>query len=396
MIFSFIVLPTADALGGKLGFYFQNLIRSFEVVYVVFAVLALHIVCVIALLYGFQKALVVQEEPQAARVAQMISVIIPFRNETKNLPALIESLTRQQHKPVEFLLVDDASDDGSLVLAENLCRGNSAFRILTSIGAGKKNALTTGVMASSGTLIVTTDADCVHSTEWLNLVHDQFSGDTELAIGPVAIDGKEKTLFNRLQQIEFAGVVATGIGAYGLGKPIYCNGANLAFTKKAFERVDGYSGNEHVASGDDEFLLKKIASANTHRVKLLKGRGSIVSTQPAVSLQEFLAQRLRWASKWTSSPGIVSKIGAIFIVMVQLAFLAAIVLTLSNGIPALTYLLGAKMITEFIFVFSATHYFKIPLSFFGFIVLQLLYPFYVLYVGLGTNFHRTSWKGRRI
>lgn len=37
-----------------------------------------------------------------------------------------------------------------------------------------------------------------------------------------------------------------------------CNGANLAYTKKAFEEVGGFTGIDHIASGDDMLLMHKI------------------------------------------------------------------------------------------------------------------------------------------
>jgi hypothetical protein len=109
-----------------------------------------------------------------------------------------------------------------------------------------------------------------------------------------------------------------------------------------------------------------------------------------------LSQRLRWASKWSSSPGLLSKLSAIFTIAVQLAFLSAIAMNLSNETPATLYLVGAKVVVEFIFLFSVCQHFNINLSIWQFIALQLLYPFYILYVGVRANFGRIRWKGRNI
>ena len=38
-----------------------------------------------------------------------------------------------------------------------------------------------------------------------------------------------------------------------------CNGANLAYERKAFFEVNGFTGIDHIASGDDMLLMQKIA-----------------------------------------------------------------------------------------------------------------------------------------
>ena len=37
-----------------------------------------------------------------------------------------------------------------------------------------------------------------------------------------------------------------------------CNGANLAYERKAFYEVNGFTGIDHIASGDDMLLMHKI------------------------------------------------------------------------------------------------------------------------------------------
>ncbi len=54
-----------------------------------------------------------------------------------------------------------------------------------------------------------------------------------------------------------------------------CNGANLAFRKDVFNEVSGYKGNIQIASGDDEFLMRKstwkISFWNTIPLIFMKG-----------------------------------------------------------------------------------------------------------------------------
>jgi len=57
--------------------------------------------------------------------------------------------------------------------------------------------------------------------------------------GPVCIHN-EKNLLEKFQLLEFAGLIGIGAGAMANGKPVMCNGANLAYTKKIFNDVNGF------------------------------------------------------------------------------------------------------------------------------------------------------------
>jgi hypothetical protein len=49
-----------------------------------------------------------------------------------------------------------------------------------------------------------------------------------------------------------------------------CNGANLAYSKKIFFEVDGFTGIDTIASGDDMLLMHKIFKHNPEKVFFLK------------------------------------------------------------------------------------------------------------------------------
>lgn len=88
-----------------------------------------------------------------------ISVIIPARNEEHNLPRLLESLRQQDLAAVEIIVVDDASEDGTAVVA-----AEKGARVISSLPLpegwrGKTWACHQGVRASSGYLLVFMDAD---------------------------------------------------------------------------------------------------------------------------------------------------------------------------------------------------------------------------------------------
>ncbi len=68
------------------------------------------------------------------------------------------------------------------------------------------------------------------------------------------------------------------IGGFGINFPFMCNGANLAYKKQRFLDLNGFDGNNHIASGDDVFLFEKFKKSNPDCVWFLKSKNAIVTT----------------------------------------------------------------------------------------------------------------------
>jgi len=60
-------------------------------------------------------------------------------------------------------------------------------------------------------------------------------------------------LLQKLQSLEFLGIMGTTAGSAAMGIPVMCNGANLGYRRAAFIAGGGYSGNLQFGSGDDQF-----------------------------------------------------------------------------------------------------------------------------------------------
>ncbi|MCS6950033.1 MAG: glycosyltransferase [bacterium] len=77
----------------------------------VLPILATQAVVLLANLWHWRRRRVLLEEGEALPLS--VSVLIPVRNERARLPQLVESLRRLQPAPLEVILCDDGSDDGS-------------------------------------------------------------------------------------------------------------------------------------------------------------------------------------------------------------------------------------------------------------------------------------------
>jgi cellulose synthase/poly-beta-1,6-N-acetylglucosamine synthase-like glycosyltransferase len=326
-----------------------------------------------------------------------LSVIIPLRNEAGRLPLLMGDLKLQRYTDFQIVLIDDHSNDNTLTIANDLSRHDARIKILTNPGEGKKKALQWGVENTSGDVIVTTDADVRVPADWLLTIAQCFeTSSVDMLVGPVKIE--PKSFFDVLQSIEFAGLIGSTGAAIKLGYPVMANGANLAYRKEKFLEVGGYNDNFSIASGDDEFLLRKMIAQGA-QIRFLANQDGIVSTAAQTTVTDFLSQRLRWAGKWKHNSSFYTVLLAIFIFLFQLMLIVGAVLELTQPqkwlLPIAIVLMG-RAIAEAYFLKTVCRFLQVRWSWVAFLVLQVLYPFYVVGIGLFSNFLPNSWKGRRI
>lgn len=329
-----------------------------------------------------------------------LSVVIPFRNEANNLPTLIDTLRKLDYPKdrLEILLIDDHSTDDSLCVAEKLASNFSNVKILSANSTGKKLAITQGVDASQGEIIITTDADCELQVDWLKSINKQFQDPSiKMLVGAVRIK-PDVTFFSKLQATEFSSLMGSAAATLNLGFPTMCNGANLSYRKKTFEEVNGFEGNVHIPSGDDEFLMRKVMEKfGAKSLKFLMDLNAVVTTNPQSSLKDFFAQRFRWAGKWSHNSNKITKALAVFILVFQLSWVAALgALFFQDRNSTILFLIAVKVMMEGYFLFMISTFMRQRFSLNSFLLLQIIYPFYVITVGVFSNVIRVQWKERSI
>lgn len=343
----------------------------------------------------------------------IISVIIPVRNEAKHILNLLQDLEKQTLSPTlfEVWLIDDASEDDTAQIAQNFL-ASYKLTVLPSDKrlaqlSPKKRAIQTALAHTAGKLIVCTDGDCSVQKDWLRLFaeYQEATGAHWISGGVSLGNHSHQNLWGIWQSIEFSSLVGSGATTLLMGFPTMANGANLAYTREAFEAVGGFSGNEHLASGDDEFLLHKIAKQFPQKVFFLKNPLHTVFTYPQNTWAGFYAQRKRWGSKWSHYQNMSIKLLAIAIFGANLAWILSIVL-FALGWFEWTFLVGhsaLKLIPEYILLQNFAHYFglfpqrKLQNYLLHLPFVQLTYPFYVVFFGVVSLGGKSYiWKGRKL
>ena len=295
---------------------------------VLFFILFLYLVFIAQLISGFNK--LESFEKTEKKPITSFSIIVPFRNEEKNLPKLLKSISNLNY-PVELLeiiLVDDFSTDASERICINwrLANGLIESTLLENLrlsNSPKKDAISRAIPIVKNKWIITTDADCIVPKNWLQTLDDFIQNkQPEMVVGAVIYKTKNNW-FHHFQQLDLISLQGTTIGSFGLGKPFMCNGANFAYTKNLFQEIGGFSGINNTASGDDVLLLQKAIAYNKDKVCYLKNDDFIVKTKPINDLYELFMQRVRWASKTSSYQTNYPKLLAVIVLAMNISLVVS-------------------------------------------------------------------------
>jgi cellulose synthase/poly-beta-1,6-N-acetylglucosamine synthase-like glycosyltransferase len=341
-----------------------------------------------------------------------ISIIIPVRNEAKNIINLLKDLENQSYPKDRFevIVADDDSTDGTFALLKDFQKITSLrLRINPLLPtennvSPKKRAINSSIQLAYGDLIVTTDGDCRVEEHWLvTIAHFQAEKKAYLISSPVTFlnstDNAIQSLWQKIQTIEFSSLIGSGACAMFAGKPNMCNGANLAYLKSIFHEVGGFLGNENLASGDDEFLMHKIAAQFPAKVCFLKSQEAIVETQAHDSLKSFYYQRKRWASKWKHYNNLLTTALAVFIFLANFSLISAAILYLFHQIDAVNLLIifSLKFSAELLFLILILGFLRKKSLIWLIPFVQLIYPLYVAFFGLAAQGkNEYIWKGRKL
>lgn len=372
---------------------------------ILFLVLLLHYIYFLTIIWiGLYK---LKTEKRSNEISEFVSVIIPFRNESENILSCYGSLLNQNYpgNKFEIIFVNDSSTDDSFekLINKNKSSTNSNVTIISvppeySANAHKKRAIRYGIENAKGDIIVTTDADCIHPKNWLVSLLGFFDDDTGFVSGPVEfISGS--SLFNKIQKLEFAGLVTVGAGLIGANKPTICNAANTAYRKKVYNDVGGFSYQMKLSSGDDELLMQKIHKDTPYTVKFANDRNAIVSTLPNKTISEFYQQRKRWASKglFYNDKFLVLKLILIYLFYISIPVQLILGIFISKiFFISFTSSISIKLLLEFFILKKGTKILFDKKMLRVFPIAEFFHIPYIIIAGISGVFGNYKWKNRKV
>ncbi|WP_027880917.1 glycosyltransferase family 2 protein [Mesoflavibacter zeaxanthinifaciens] len=331
------------------------------------------------------------------------TVIVPFRNEAENLPALLNSIAELNYQAslFEIILVNDDSEDPSKdIVTKFISTSTLDIKLIENerqSNSPKKDAISSAIKISNYDWIITTDADCVLPKYWLDSF-DAFiqQNDAKMVVGPVTYH-QVNGFLKHFQLLDFLSLTGSTIAGFGIGKPFLCNGANLAYKASFFNSMNGFEGNDTIASGDDIFLMEKALKTDENFVRYLKSTHAIVQTIPQPDFKSLLSQRIRWANKASNYNNNFAKLVGLMVLLANSVIVIGFVLMVLGlfHFKTFTYLFLLKLLIDFLLIYKTSVFFSKEQALKYYLPSSLLYPLFSVYVAVVGSFSSYKWKDRR-
>ena len=356
--------------------------------------------------------LAIKENLPGTKGSAFITVVVPARNEAANIAVLFKSLKEQTYAAelFEVIMIDDHSEDDTLLIAKEHKGYNFKLLELKDFLEGnnvsyKKQAIAAAIKVARGEIIVTTDADCMVPKQWLQRIAEHYAQTNFSLLAMPVLISPAASLLQKFQCLDF--MMLQGITGSGIAARLHymCNGANLAYTRKAFEEVGGFAGIDNIASGDDMLLMHKIAQNHPGKIDFLKSAFVIVRTAPAAGLKAFIQQRIRWASKsdkYTDKallPVMILVFAVNLLIFLLFCYSVFIPQAMLWNKPVFGYLVITiliKIAAELLLLWPVSRFFDRRKLLPWFIFFQPFHIMYTLIAGFLGKFGTYSWKGRKV
>lgn len=173
-----------------------------------------------------------------------ISVVVAALNEEEAIEKLLHGLARQTRRPDEIVLADGGSADATVRVAVNTADELSLYLRVISLRSKIATARNAAIETATGDIIAVTDADCVPSATWLEMLTNPFSDDfTQATSGSYHVDATSP--------MERAIAVFTWV-RQTKGHRFLPSHRSVAYRKKIWREIGGYR--DDIDSGEDTYF----------------------------------------------------------------------------------------------------------------------------------------------
>lgn len=362
-----------------------------------FFLLSVYAIILIWLAFGFFQTKRFNTDEKKNQIP--VSIIICARNEEKTIETCLNSIIQQNYSSqnIQLILINDASIDNTLKKSEYILQNsNIDYQIISnSKKNGKKQSISNAMQFTKNELIILRDADTFTISKiWLQTISDFHQNTkTDLIIGPINISNNVGILW-AIQAIENSILNLLSCGSNYFNCSFLCSGANLIFSKSLFEKTYGYNSHLNIESGDDVLFLEDVKKIKHAKILYLKSTSAMVYTYPCYSFLSLVKQKIRWASKFKSNPNRLNFILSAITFLVNLLCLISLITI--YVLPQLKFtvlvFILLKLIIDILLLFLSSSFMKNKnLNWFS-LPVMILYPLYVLIIGMLSFFLKPKWK----
>jgi cellulose synthase/poly-beta-1,6-N-acetylglucosamine synthase-like glycosyltransferase len=336
------------------------------------------------------------------------SVIVPARNEESNIRNCLLSVLQQNYPAAlfEVIVINDHSTDQTENIIHSLQQEYPNLQLLNltdyldgrPLNAYKKKAIELAIEQSNGTWIVTTDADCIVTNNWLKLYDACIQEKESVFIAAPVMFTNNHSFLSIFQLLDFMSLQGITAAAVSAGYHTMCNGANIAYRKDVFYEVGQFKGINHMASGDDMLLMHKIKQKYPDKLGYLFSPESIVTTAPMPDWKNFFNQRIRWASKADAykDKSIFWTLILVYTVNTLLLFLLFWSLVTGEGFTNWLVMVIAKTLIELSLMIPVAKFYGHIKVLSWFPLMQPFHMAYTVIAGWFGKFGTYQWKGRKV
>jgi biofilm PGA synthesis N-glycosyltransferase PgaC len=343
-------------------------------------------------LFSFKNKQYFRATPEQEAINEF-ALIIPFRNEEKRIQKLLNSILNSDDLPAEIVFVDDHSTDSTVkVIAETLQAIPHTILSLPPEKTGKKQGIRCGIEASTSHYILTIDADTYFRPTYFRAIKTLPARD--LIILPVVL--RAEKFMHHLFEIDLILLNGLNIAATGWWRPILASGANLLVKRKAFEQFDRFEMHQHIASGDDMYLLRDFRHANAS-IQVITAYPYAVFTETPQSIRAFFSQRLRWFAKSGDvNDQFSSVLGGIQLASFFLFCLLMGWFSYQLDFMSCLLLYLAKTAIDLAFFYPVARNYHQLVGWLLLPIYEVIAPIYMIILFLLTFTKRPTWKDRKI
>jgi chlorobactene glucosyltransferase len=225
----------------------------------------------------------------------LVSVIVPARNEARNIAQCVRAALDATWPALEVVVVDDRSTDATAEIMRGIGREDPRARVVENPELppgwfGKPWACATGAAHARGEIFCFTDADARHGRE---LVARAISAMASRKLDMLSVAGHQElgTFWERVIQPQVFWMIA---GRYGGTETVnrsrrsqnkIANGQCIFVTRRAYEAIGGHSA-VHDQVAEDVALAQRMFAAGA-RTELQLGRREL-TTRMYTSLREIM------------------------------------------------------------------------------------------------------------
>ncbi len=334
--------------------------------------------------------------PVGEGVVPRVSVIIPARNEERNLRKLLPALVAQTVPPHEIIVVDDQSDDDTASVARASGARVIEGRSLPEGWFGKPWACQQGADAAEGEWLWFLDADVEPQPEALARLGVLMAPRVAISVCPWhRIEGVYENLSAFFNLLMVGGIGAStwrGDDAPGIG----LFGQSMLIPRDVYDEVGGHGAVRRTVL-ENFHLSKPLEELGVRRICRI-GRGAISMRMFPEGYRQLLES---WVKGFASGAGLTPKpvlvLSSIWITGLMMLTVAVALLPLAKGLAAwavgLAYVAGALgLMTDLRriggFSWWSALAFPIPLLFYQVV--------FVMAVRRRRSGRMTQWKGRDV